>query len=199
MMNAPTNRATSANTSRNVLKNDRFDFTVLLCSAASWLPVIDSYWEPSPARRNDAVSRSRSWVSEIPWAARTSNRSQVPCWAGALNTACAVAGVNAANVAPARALSLPPKRNTPERRNRRGGVLANAICTASPTRYPPACAVETSRATSPAVVGCRDVAPCQVGTSWSASFTRARFGYQPVPSAGAWFWMAWPLRSWTSV
>jgi len=43
MMNAPTNRATNAKIKRNVLKNERLLLMLLLCSWASFVPVIASY------------------------------------------------------------------------------------------------------------------------------------------------------------
>ncbi len=42
MMNAPTNSATAANTSRNVLRKPSPSWMSLACSSASWVPVIAS-------------------------------------------------------------------------------------------------------------------------------------------------------------
>ena len=81
MTNAPTNNATIANTSKNVLKNERLSLMSFACSFASWSPVIASSGGASSALRNCgscARSVARTPSCDTPDFARTSIWSHVP-------------------------------------------------------------------------------------------------------------------------
>ena len=66
MMNAPTNSATAANTSRNVLRKLSPSWMSLACSSASWVPVIASV-----SLGSAAAIRVRSWSWDTPSLAAT--------------------------------------------------------------------------------------------------------------------------------
>ena len=187
MMNAPTKSEMIAKMSSSVLKKDRFPFTSLDCSLANCCPVIASYG--SPSARSTRRMRSRTCVCDRPGSPRTSIWSHCPT---RFITSCAVGGMNAARVAPARPFFSPPNSKTPVIVKRRGSTVRNEILAWSPSLNFPSANVCWSKATSSAARGCRP---------WRRSsdlLTEVLAGYQPVPRFGAWCWIASPFFPVTS-
>ena len=145
MMNAPTNSAMAANTSRAIRKNPRPSFSCSDCSSATEVAVSASVFGGS-----SCWIVSRSCAGSMPSSPSTEMESNTP---SLLRTRWAVAVSNSARVAPPR-LSASPNPAMPEIVNSSGAMPSNRIVIGEPTVRSYVVAVAASTATSCGPVGC---------------------------------------------